>query len=163
MEVTELGAQELCRVEIELEAGSPIALGRSPWRNRRVSYIGRGIVQGARLHGIVRPGGGDWSELGQDEAGTALTLVDVRSIWKTHDGAEIFVSYGGRLVIPAGVLADFRDPAKVAALDPRSYYFRIAPLFETSDPRYVWLNGVVAVGFGHRTTTGVTYRVFELT
>lgn len=160
--VADLVVEELCRVEIELEPDAPVVLGRSPWRNRRVSYIRGGVVHGPRLRGIVRPGGGDWSELGLDEAGNALTLVEVRSIWTSHDGAEIFVAYSGRLVIPAHVLTDFRDPAKVLTLDPRSYYFRIAPVFETADARYAWLNAVVAVGLGQRTANGVIYRVFEI-
>lgn len=160
--VETLAAEELCRVEIELEPDAPLVLGRSPWRNRRVSYIRGGIVHGPRLRGSVRPGGGDWSELDVDEAGNARTLVDVRSIWTSHDGADVFVTYSGRLVIPAHVLADFRDPAKVATMDPQSYYFRIAPVFETADARYAWLNAVVAIGLGRRTPTGVTYRVFEI-
>src|SRR5438046_10602262 len=91
----------LCDVDIALEDGAPIVLGRSPWRNRRVSYIAGGRFDGERLKGKVRPGGGDWSEVGADAAGAALTLLDVRSIWVTHDGAQLYVHYGGRLVIPA--------------------------------------------------------------
>ena len=106
----------ICTVDIRLEDGAPLALGRSPWRNRRVSYIAGGEVAGERLRGEVLPGGGDWSELGAAPDGAAVTLIDVRSAWRTHDGAVIYVTYGGRLVIPKGVLADFRDPAKVEQL-----------------------------------------------
>jgi Protein of unknown function (DUF3237) len=152
----------LCTVDIRLDDDAPLALGRSPWRNKRVSYIAGGTVEGERLRGEVLPGGGDWSELGQAESGDALTLVDVRSLWKTHDGALVSVTYGGRLVIPQAVLADFRDPAKVEALSEADYYFRIQPTFETSDPRYGWLNALVAVGVGKRTAKGVRYRMFGL-
>jgi hypothetical protein len=152
----------LCTVDIRLEEGAPIALGRSPWRNRRVSYIAGGLIEGERLRGEVLPGGGDWSELGQGADGAALTLIDVRSVWKTHDGALIHVTYGGRLVIPQAVLADFRDPAKVEQLPADSYYFRIQPIFETADARYDWLNALVAVGVGRRTAAGVRYRIAGL-
>jgi hypothetical protein len=94
--------------------------------------------------------------------GAALTLIDVRSIWRTHDGALIYVTYGGRLVIPRDVLGAFRDPATVEELPEDSYYFRIQPTFETADARYGWLNALAAVGFGRRTAAGVRYRIFGL-
>jgi len=157
-----LGIFPLCVADIRLEADAPIALGKSPWRNRRVSHIAGGVVSGTRLHGAVTPGGGDWSELGLEENGDALTLLDVRSLWRTHDGADIYVSYQGRLVIPHSLLGVFRNADAVEALDPSSYYFRIAPLFETADPRYAWLNRIVAIGAGKRTRAGVRYTLFEI-
>jgi hypothetical protein len=157
-----LKARPLCVVDIRLDDGAPLPLGRSPWRNRRVSYIAGGTVEGPRLRGEVLAGGGDWSELGQGPDGTALTLIDVRSVWKTHDGAMIYVTYAGRLVIPAAALTDFRDPARVEQLPEDSYYFRIQPTFETADERYGWLNALVAVGVGRRTATGVRYRISGL-
>lgn len=161
-EVVNLAARALCDVEIRLDDGSPLPLGKSPWRNRRVSYIGGGRIEGPLVRGEVLPGGGDWSEGGAAADGSAYTIIDVRSVWKTHDGALIYVTYSGRLTIPKAVLADFRDPAKIDAMPPSDYYFRIQPVFETADPRYDWLNGVVAVGYGHRTSGGVIYKVFVI-
>jgi hypothetical protein len=157
-----LRGRPLCTVDIRLADDAPLPLGKSPWRNRRVSYIVGGSVEGDRLRGEVLPGGGDWSELGVAPDGAAVTLIDVRSVWKTHDGALIYVTYGGRLVIPPAALADFRDPAKVERLPMDSYYFRIQPTFETADERYGWLNAVVAVGAGRRTAKGVQYRIAGL-
>lgn len=157
-----LKAQPLCTVDIRLEDDAPLPLGKSPFRNRRVSYIAGGSVEGERVRGEVMPGGGDWSELGAGTDGAALTLVDVRSLWKTHDGAMIYVTYSGRLVIPQAVLSDFRDPAKVESVSEDDYYFRIQPSFETADERYGWLNALVAVGYGKRTAKGVRYRIFGL-
>lgn len=157
-----LRATPLCTVDITLDDNAPLPLGKSPFRNRRVSYIAGGTVAGERLNGEVMPGGGDWSELGAGADGAALTLVDVRSLWKTHDGAMIYVTYSGRLVIPQAVLSDFRDPAKVEGVSEDDYYFRIQPSFETADARYDWLNALVAVGYGKRTAKGVRYRIFGL-
>jgi hypothetical protein len=157
-----LRAQPLCTVTIRLDADAPLPLGRSPWRNRRVSYIAGGRFEGERLSGEVLPGGGDWSELGQGADGAAVTLIDVRSVWKTHDGALIYVTYAGRLVIPQAALAGFRDPGQVEGLAEDSYYFRIQPTFETADDRYGWLNALVAVGLGRRTADGVRYRILGL-
>lgn len=157
-----LAAQLLCIVDIRLEDEAPRVLGRSPWRNRRVSYIAGGTIEGERLSGEVMAGGGDWSELGQGSDGAALTLIDVRSLWRTHDGATVYVTYTGRLVIPAGALAAFRDPAQVEALPEDAYSFWIQPVFEVADERYQWLNAVAAVGRGRRTAQGVRYRILAL-
>ena len=43
-----------------------------------------------------------------------------------------------------------------------TYYFRIAPLFETEAPRYTWLNTVVALGIAHRLADGPVYSLFEV-
>jgi hypothetical protein len=47
-------------------------------------------------------------------------------------------------------------------VDPASYYFRIAPMFETASPKYDWINRVLAVGTGHRLAGGPIYSVFEV-
>lgn len=157
-----LDVRRLCDVSIKLDPGAPLSLGKSPWRNRRVSYIEGGTIGGERLRGAVEAGGGDWSELGLNADGDALTLIDVRSVWRTDDDALLYVTYQGRLRIPAETLSSFREPELVEALDPAAYYFRIAPVFETADPRYEWLNGIVAVGLGRRTAVGVDYSIFEV-
>jgi len=47
-------------------------------------------------------------------------------------------------------------------MDKSGYYARILPLFETADPRYQWLNAIVAVGCGRRIAGGIRYTVFEI-
>ena len=42
------------------------------------------------------------------------------------------------------------------------YYLRTAPFFETSSPRYAWLNKIVSVGVGERRPDSVVYEVFEI-
>jgi len=152
----------LCEVRIVLADDAPLDLGTSPWRRRRVSDIAGGRFDGPRLGGSVRPSGADWSEGGVAADGGAATLLDVRSLWETDDGALIYVSYAGRLVIPGSVMARFRDPAAVEAIAPEEYYFRILPTFETASPGYVWLNELVAVGIGRRTADGVVYRLHQV-
>jgi Protein of unknown function (DUF3237) len=52
---------------------------------------------------------------------------------------------------------------KGETVDPGDYYFRVAPLFETSATHYAWLNNVVAIGIGHRRADGrVVYSIFEV-
>lgn len=157
-----LSGEFLCEVRILLEEGAPITVGQSPWRNRRVSNIAGGDFDGPRLQGEVVSSGADWSELGLDSDGNALIALDVRSVWRTGDEAIIYVTYGGRFVIPASKMEIFADPARIDALDPSQYYFRTNPTFETSDERYAWLNSIIAVGLGKRTSTGVAYRVYQI-
>lgn len=156
------GGKFLCEVRILLEEGSPITVGQSPWRNRRISNIAGGHFDGPRLQGEVVSSGADWSELGLDGDGNVLIALDVRSVWRTGDGATIYVTYGGRLVIPAPKMEIFGDPARIDTLDPSEYYFRTNPTFETGEEKYGWLNSVIAVGLGKRTSTGVAYRLYQI-
>jgi Protein of unknown function (DUF3237) len=45
---------------------------------------------------------------------------------------------------------------------PSEYYLRTAPFFETSSPKYGWLNKVVTIGVGERRPDSVIYEVFEI-
>jgi hypothetical protein len=47
-------------------------------------------------------------------------------------------------------------------VDPASYYFRINSMFEAPAGRYEWLNGILAIGLGHRFAYGPVYSVFEV-
>ncbi|MEZ5561303.1 MAG: DUF3237 domain-containing protein [Pseudomonadales bacterium] len=158
----ELSGTFLCEAVIELDESAPLAIGASPWRNRRVSDIAGGRFAGPGLSGTVRRSGADWSEGGIAVDGGIATALDVRSVWETDDGALIYVSYGGRLVVPAASMAAFRDPATLESLDTSAYYFRTCPLFETSAEQYRWLNEIVTVGLGRRTPRGVVYRIFQV-
>ena len=157
-----LQSRLLCDVTIELRPGAPVVLGQSPWSTRRVSDIVGGRFDGPRLSGRVCASGADWSQRGSGASGEVMTLLDVRSLWETDDGAALYVTYGGRFVLPADVLAEIADPARVDAVSPQRYYFRTNPLFETASERYAWLNATVTIGVGKRTATGVTYRIFEV-
>lgn len=152
----------LCEATIELRPGGPIALGQSPWTTRRIADIAGGRFDGPLIHGRIHASGADWSERGLGANGEVQTRLDVRSLWETDDGSMIYVVYGGRLFVPADVLEEFSDPQRLDAIDPSRYYFRTNPLFETAAPAYSWLNRIVAVGLGRRTSTGVVYRIFEV-
>jgi hypothetical protein len=155
-----LASEPLCVAEFEV-GGGLVALGKSPWRSRRGGHITGGTFKGARLSGEILPGGGNWSEGGEIEGGVAVGTFDARTIWRTHDGAMIWVTYTGRSAIPPDVAKEFADPA-APEVDPSRYYIRIAPVFETSDPRYGWLNGVLAVGCGQRIPGGIRHWMFAI-
>jgi hypothetical protein len=125
--------------------------GRLSPRRRRA---GRRF-EGERLSGEVLEGGADWQAVRSD-GGTSL---DVRLVLKTTDDALIAMTYRGIRQGPAEAIARLE---KGEAIDPASYYFRTAPLFETASPQYAWLNNIIAIGVGHRFADGPVYSVFEV-
>jgi uncharacterized protein DUF3237 len=122
---------------------------------RRVGVVFGGIFAGERLSGEVSDGGSDW----QTVRGDGAVALDVRLVLKTDDQALIGMTYRGIRHGPPDILARID---RGEAVDPATYYFRIAAFFETPAPKYDWLNGVLAIGIGHRTSQGPIYNLFEL-
>ena len=84
---------------------------------------------------------------------------DVRLILRTDDGALILITYRGIRHASPEVSARIARGERVT---PSDYYLRTAPFFETSAPKYAWLNKIVSVAIGERQSDGVTYEVFEI-
>ncbi len=122
-------------------------LGATPAGVRRVGIVSGGSFAGERLSGEVLGGGNDWQVL----RGDGVLTLDVRLVLKTKDGATIGMTYDGLRHGPPEILARIDAGETV---DPASYYFRIAPRFETASPDYGWLNRTLAIGCGHRQTDG---------
>jgi Protein of unknown function (DUF3237) len=139
---------------VTLTAGAVQPLGKTPLGERRVVLVTGGRFEGPRLKGTVLDGGSDWILARPD----ALSL-DVRLTLKTDDGALIGMTYRGFRHGPPEVIERLNRGESV---DPASYYFRIAPLFETGAEKYAWLNRIVAVGTGHRPPEGPIYHIFEV-
>ena len=129
-------------------------IGPTPGYVRRIGAVFGGIFEGERLSGEVLDSGNDW----QTVRGDAVTL-DVRLVLKTDDEAMIGMIYRGIRAGPPEVLARID---RGEAVDPTTYYFRIASFFETAAPKYDWLNRLLAIGIGHRTADGPIYSLFEL-
>jgi hypothetical protein len=132
-----------------------ISIGATPGPFRRLGVVSGGMFEGERLSGEVLDGGNDWQDVRDDRS----TTLDVRLALKTSDGALIAMSYRGLRRGPADVLARID---RGEAVDPRSYYFRISPMFETASETYGWLNHIIAIGVGHRFPQGPVYSVFEV-
>jgi len=91
-----------------------------------------------------------------------VAVIDARALLRTDDGAHILMTYVGRAVVPPEVLAQFNDPQTRHLVDPSTYSIWAAPFFETGDPRYAWLNAVVAVSAAQLTANGVSWRVSQI-
>jgi hypothetical protein len=131
-----------------------IIVGETPLTTRRIGIVFGGKFEGERLSGEILDGG-DWQSVRQDGS----TLLDVRLILKTDDGALIGVTYKGIRQGPPDVIARLEHGEPV---DPESYYFRINPMFETASEKYAWLNNILAIGTGHRFAEGPVYNLFEV-
>ena len=141
--------------EMRLAVTGPFDCGSAGSGDRRFAVVTGGRFEGPRLKGEVLNGGSD--ALLVQPGGR--TLLDVRAVLQTDDGARIYVTYRGVRNGPAPVMARL---AAGEAVDPAEYYFRTALFFETGDARYAWLNDIVGVGTGRREKTGPIYRVFAV-
>ena len=136
----------------------PLDLDATP-EGRRVLYtVTGGRVAGPRLNGRFVVSGGDWGRFRPDGS----FALDVRACLETDDGATIYVTYQGRLVVAPDLQAAVFDMAAATRPAPDSYYFRVAPFFETAHPDYAWLNGIVAIGVGQIVQGGVAYRIYAI-
>jgi len=133
----------------------PVAVGKGPLGTRTIFDVTGGTAEGPRLRGKLLASGGDWLLL--DEGGVGR--LDVRGTLETDDGAHIYVHYHGVLEMNEKVLGALE---KGEATDYGDTYFMTQPRFETGDPRYAWLNRVVAVAEGRVLPNAVEYRVYEL-
>jgi hypothetical protein len=103
----------------------------------------RGGFAGPKLNGTIADvAGGDWVTVRPDGS----MKLDVRLVLRTDDGAHILMTYSG---------VGRSDPGGVTTL-------RTAPLFETGDDRYAWLNSIQAAAHGTTDAESVSYDVYAL-
>jgi hypothetical protein len=125
--------------DLVVDLAPRLDIGVGPFGRRTLFGAAGGSFHGPRLRGEVLAGGGDWALFRPD----GVMALDVRLTLRTHDGALVHMTYGGRW-------------------DPARSYFRTTPLFETGAEHYSWLNDVVCVGSGYVVDGGVAYRVAQV-
>jgi len=133
----------------------PIDIGTVPSGTRQIFDVKGGSFEGPRLKGRLLPSGADWLLIGTDGVGR----LDVRGTLETEDGAHIYLQYFGVLVLSDEVLRALTQGGETQYGDT---YFMTQPRFETGDPRYSWLNSVVAVAQGRVLRSAVEYRVYQV-
>ncbi len=137
-DTTSLPVEFLCRIHATLDG--PIVVPSGPHGTRVVVGINGGTVEGPRLKGSIAHLGADWLTMRAD--GTAQ--LDVRLMITTEDGANIHTHY-------QGIMAPHNGAPRIIT----------APLFETGDERYAWLNGIQAIAIGAPGAGSVTYDVYS--
>ena len=140
MAESQLPVNHLYKVTLETD-GAPIMIPGAPQGTRMLIAVKGGSFDGPNMSGTVVAPGGDWVTQRSDGS----IKLDVRMTLKTNDDALIFVSYNG-----IGNVVDGQFKA------------RCAPVFETGDERYTWLNNIQAVGIGGLDGANVVYDIYEL-
>jgi hypothetical protein len=131
-----------------------LVVGQTPNAFRRIGLVQGGSFEGDRLSGVV-VSGNDWQSVRTD----SCIRLDVRLVLKTTDDALIVMTYE---CLRAGSPEVIQKLDRGEPVDPSRYYFRMNPMFETSSPKYDWLNRIITVGIGHRLPDGPLYSVFEV-
>jgi hypothetical protein len=141
--------------EVRAEVGQPVKLGETPHGRRRIIPIARGTVSGPRLSGAVLSGGADWQLIRAD----GVAEIEARYTIQADDGALISVVNRGLRHGPPEVMRRLIAGEKV---DPESYYFRTAPVFEVAAGPHDWLMRSLFVGAGIREPHDVRIKVFAV-
>lgn len=129
-----------------IDVAPALSVGAGPAGPRSVGAIVAASFTGDGFKAELAGPAADWMILNG-----SVGVIDVRMTMRTDDGALIYVQYGGRL--------DLSNPAA-------GIVAYVAPVFETGDPRYAWLNAVQAVGKGTVTlnegAAHIDYEFFQL-
>ncbi len=105
-----------------------------------VNILPGGWVKGPKISGKILPPGGDWIRATPSGA----LRLDVRLTIETDDGALIYMTYGGVVV---GSKEANDALARGEVLDDKGLpYFITTPQFQTSSPKYDWLNKLQGIG-----------------
>jgi hypothetical protein len=136
---------------------APLQAG-GPFGSRMIFEVVSGSFSAASgERGTLLTGGADWLLVGPDGWGR----LDVRAQVQMADGAILYVQYFGLIEMNDRVMSALQN-GTATSFDQQ--YFRTTPRFETSDPRYAWLQQGVFVGQGRIIEgVGVEYNVFRVT
>ncbi len=140
MAATSLPVEHLFTLKANLRGDSQRILN-GPRGTRVNAVVTGGTFEGPKLKGTVDNSGGDWVTVRADGS----IQLDVRILLHTEDGAEILMTYLG-----------------IGVPGENGLSLRTAPMFETGDERYAWLNNIQAVATGSSAGGVVTYDVYAL-
>jgi len=124
---------------LRLATSATQEIGSTPQGALTIFPVVGGSFEGDRLRGKVLAGGGDWVSV----RGDGTFTLDLRVTLETDDGALIHMTFTG-----------VRDDA--------NHYFRTAPRFETAEPKYAFLNRLLAVGIGEIRSEGPVHLIEKI-
>ena len=105
-----------------------------------VNILPGGWVKGPKISGKIIPPGGDWLRVMPSGA----LRLDVRLTIETDDGALIYMTYGG-VVVMSKEAGEALGRGEVLN-DKGVPYFITTPQFQTASEKYGWLNKLQGVG-----------------
>jgi Protein of unknown function (DUF3237) len=145
-----MNSELLFDLSLNLDRAHTQDVGAGPQGHCRIVPELGGSFAGPKLKGEVLPGGAEWLLLRPD----GVKQMDVRITLRTNDGELIYTTYRGVDTASPEVAERL---ARSETVDPSEYYFRIQPLLETGSQKYGWMNQIVSVGFGKRTSLSLGY------
>jgi len=155
-DIAALAWEPLFVLDLAVDYGRALHAGEMGVAGRSLFPVTHGTFEGPRLRGSVEPGGMDWVQWRED----GVMLIDVRLMLRTDDDGLIAMAYTGMTHAEPEVLERFR---RRESYEFGEAYSRVTARFETRDERYNWLNRIVSVANGMRTTgDGPIYHVFEI-
>ena len=125
---------------------APFLLPDTPAGTRVIAEVVDFELEGERLTARMKgTAAADWMTL----SATMIGTLDVRALFETHYGALVYTWYHGRLDLSGGIGA---SPAYAA------------PLYESGDERYAWLNQIQAIAKGALSEDGMklVYEIYEV-
>ncbi|MBS0031386.1 DUF3237 domain-containing protein [Chitinophaga sp. 22321] len=144
--------------DLEITVDPPQAIGPVLTGTRLIFPFKEGAVKSDKINGKILNCSGEWGLV----TDPTTFKMDVRATIKTDDGALIYIAYTGYNYATAEKSALMRA-GKGNELSPDEYYFRSVPVFETSAPKYAWLNHTIAVGVGRFPSPGkLIYRIYAI-
>jgi hypothetical protein len=118
-----------------------------------------GRFEGPKIRGTILPGGGDWETIEDYDGDQQTAHLDTRYNLLTHDGVCIFLKTTGTRTGKKAILEELAEEDKHT---PDEYRMRLHLTFESGDPRYRWLNSVVAIASSARNGTRVIYDAYQV-
>ncbi|MEJ8566478.1 DUF3237 domain-containing protein [Elongatibacter sediminis] len=135
--------------------GESQTANQGPYGDRRYMPVSGGEFTGKHLSGTLLPGGADCQLVRTDH----VAELDVRIMLQENDGTRFLLrGLGLRHAYPKAL----QRPGKNDTTEPPGIYFRQSFHFECPPGDHAWLNGILAIGTGHRDEQGVLIEVFEV-
>lgn len=135
--------------------GTVQEVGDTPHGRRRIIPITGGTFEGPSIHGTVEPGGADWQIIRPDN----VAELEAKYTLRTNDGVLIYIVNRGYRHGPAEVIQRL---SKGEEVDPKEYYFRASPVFETASEKYNYLNKYVYLASGERKKESVVIHFYKV-
>ena len=147
--------QFVFEIRVDVAGGKLPELGKTAKGIRKMVPILNGEFEGPEIKGVVLPAGCDWQLIRND----GITEVEARYLLRTDDDALITIINKG---LRHGTPDAMQRIANGELAPPSEYYFRTAPIFETSSDRYDWLNRHIFIANGIRTPDQVFIHVWKV-
>ena len=142
--------------QVHCQVGELVSLGAGPHGERRFVPLGAGTVEGPELQGTLVEGGVDW----QWQRADGVLEISAHYAVRTQDDALVEITSQGLRHGPPEVMQRL---ARGDAVAPHEYFFRTFVRFATGAPRWLHLNGTLAVAVGERQARAVRLVFYRVT